>query len=448
MKFKAPILALGGTLAFCLPASAYNPPSPPGGIFESWRPDPHHGHNEHGQHQKHHESGGVEGRVKHVFVITLENKNYEDTFGTSTQDPYLTGTLKPMGALLTQYYATGHVSLDNYISMISGQASSPQTQADCIDFNEFKMTGITADGQAIGDGCVYPRAIKTLPDQLKRAGYTWRGYMEDMGNDPARESATCGHAVIGAKDLTQQPEAPSAAVPDGDQYAARHNPFVYFHSIIDSPDCDRNVVNLNKLDEDLASIRTTPNFVFITPNLCNDGHDGDGTGAAGKGCVNGQPGGLASADAFLKTWVPKILASQAYQHDGLLIINFDESSTAATTQAVDPSTKAVTITATFAGEHCCNQQIGPNVTRPATETFVVSPTLTYNLVTTGFGGDRTGAVLISKFIKPGTVSDEAYNHYSLLRSLEDIFGLDYLGYAGQQGLESIGSDVFTQSSAR
>ncbi len=71
-------------------------------------------------------------RVRHVFVIVLENKNYSDTFGTSTQDPYLQKTLLPMGALLTQYYGTGHVSLDNYISMISGQAPTADTTDDCI----------------------------------------------------------------------------------------------------------------------------------------------------------------------------------------------------------------------------------------------------------------------------------------------------------------------------
>jgi hypothetical protein len=61
-------------------------------------------------------------KVKHVFVIVLENKTFSVTFGTSTQDPYLQKTLVPKGALLTQYYGTGHVSLDNYISMISGQS--------------------------------------------------------------------------------------------------------------------------------------------------------------------------------------------------------------------------------------------------------------------------------------------------------------------------------------
>jgi hypothetical protein len=268
--------------------------------------------------------------------------------------------------------------------------------------------------------------------------------MEDMGNDSARESATCGHVPIGAVDITQQPEAPSAAVPTGDQYAGRHNPFIYFHSIIDSPECDANVVNLSKLECDLGSVKTTPNFVFITPNLCDDGHDGDGTGAPGKGCVTGQPGGLTSSDAFLQTWVPRILASPAYQKDGLLIINFDESATTSLTASA--ANGVTTITATFDGDSCCGQELGPNVTRPATSTFVVSPALTYNLVTVGIGGDRTGAVLISKFIKPGTVSSTPYNHYSLLKSIEDVFGVDHLGYAGQAGLAPLGADVFSKLS--
>jgi phosphatidylinositol-3-phosphatase len=107
--------------------------------------------------------------------------------------------------------------------------------------------------------------------------------MEDMGNDPQRESATCGHPPLNATDPTQAAEKPSPAVPLGDQYASRHNPFIYFHSIIDSPACDSNVVNLNRLPADLKSDSTTPNLVFITPNLCNDGHD--------EPCNNGAPGG-------------------------------------------------------------------------------------------------------------------------------------------------------------
>jgi hypothetical protein len=397
-------------------------------------------------------------KIKHVFVIVLENKNYDDTFGTSTQDPYLQKTLVPMGALLRQYYGTGHVSLDNYLSMISGQAATQDTDNDCMsgfnaampNFNDVNQIGTTADGQVIANGgCIYGKDIKTLADQLQERGLTWKGYMEDMGNDPARESAACGHPTIGiATDRTNAFEAPSAAVPQGDGYATRHNPFAYFHSIIDSPSCATKVVNLTQLTADLESLETTPNYVFITPNLCNDGHDGSGTGEKGKTCVNGEPGGLTSADAFLKKWVPKILASRAYQQDGLIVITFDEGNYTLSSET-DPATGQKKVDITFPGESCCSQQPGPNLSgvRPSRHTFVNTPALVQSFVINGFGGDRIGAVLLSRFVKPGTVSDTPYNHYSLLRSLEDIFQLkSHLGYAANHPeahyvLSTIGDDT-------
>jgi hypothetical protein len=57
-------------------------------------------------------------------------------------------------------------------------------------------------------------------------------------------------------------------------------------------------------------------------------------------------------------------------------------------------------------------------------------------------------VLLSRFIRPGTVTDVPYNHYSFLRSVEDIFGLPHLGYAGQPGLVSFGRDIFTRPLGR
>jgi hypothetical protein len=128
-----------------------------------------------------------------------------------------------------------------------------------LTYADFVRAGnsMTADGIAAGTGCLYPASVKTLPDQLKVLGKTWRGYVEDMGNDPARESVTCGHPKLNSTDMTQSAQAPSTNVPNGDQYATRHNPFVYFHSIIDSPDCNNNVVNLNQLTTDLASYDTT-----------------------------------------------------------------------------------------------------------------------------------------------------------------------------------------------
>ncbi|RQS72568.1 phosphoesterase [Burkholderia sp. Bp8963] len=369
-------------------------------------------------------------QVRHVFVITLENENYATTFGANTKAPYLANTLTSQGAFVQQYYGTGHVSLDNYIAMISGQSPTKETDNDCPTYSDFKLSGMTPDGQAIGAGCVYPASVKTLPDQLKAAGFTWKGYEEDMGNDPSREAGTCGHPTLNTTDLTQIAQAPSAMVPAGDQYATRHNPFMYFHSIIDSPDCGKNVVNLNNLANDLKSIDTTANFNLITPNLCNDGHDAP--------CVNGQPGGLTSANAFLQKWVPMITASPAFQQDGLLIINFDESSYATVSQ---PSPGVTDLT--FAGTTCCSQQPGPNLAPFPQTSSLTYKGMTINLAKQSYGGDQTGAVMISKFIKPGTVSTVAYNHYSLLKSVEDIFGLDHLGYAGQAGLQSFGSDIFT-----
>jgi phospholipase C len=344
-------------------------------------------------------SASSQPQIKHVFIIVLENKLYEKTFGPNTEAPYLADTMTKAGALLTRYYGIGHYSLDNYIAMISGQAPNPATQADCGKFVEFVETGMASDGQVIGKGCVYPAHVQTIANQLEARGLTWRGYMEDMGNDPTRESATCGHARIGEGDMTEGAQKASPGHPL-DQYAAKHDPFVYFHSIIDSPTCDHNVVPLTRLMAYLASAESTPNYVFIAPNLCNDGHDSK--------CVSGETGGLTAANGFLREWVPVIRNSPAFR-DGLLIVTFDEA------QGSDATS-------------CCNEQPGPNTKAPGIQ---------------GPGGGRIGAVLISPFIEPGTVSNEPYNHYSMLQSVEDIFGLDHLGYAGQKGLRPFGADVYT-----
>ena len=358
-------------------------------------------------------------RIQHVFVIVLENEGFDVTFGPNSKAPFLSKTLTSQGVLLNQYFGTGHVSLDNYIAMLSGQAATPDTRNDCQVYADFALTGTTPDGQAVGSGCVYPASVKTLPNQLDAVGKTWRGYMEDMGNDPAREAASCGHPALNTKDLTQAAEAPSASVPLGDQYATRHNPFVYFHSIIDSAACGENVVNLTRLPQDLRSEDSTPNFVFITPNLCNDGHDAP--------CKNGQPGGLVSADLFLQKWIPLIQSTKAYQHDGLIIITFDEGGL---TAGPNPNGPGIVVSAP--GQFCCNEQPGPNLA-PFPQSTNIAPGVA--LAFQSYGGDRTGAVLLSPFVKPGTTSDTPFNHYSLLKTLENIFDTDgYLGYAAAPGL--------------
>jgi hypothetical protein len=334
--------------------------------------------------------------VGHVFVINLENKGYATTFGPSSPAPYLSKTLVAKGNLLTQYYGTAHESLPNYIAQISGQGPNAETQSDCQVYDDFVGTGpVAPPGQAVGQGCVYPATVPTLAGQLTASGRSWKGYMEDMGNS-ATEPATCRHPALNSQDDTQAARA-------GDQYATRHDPFMYFHSVIDDQAyCDAHVVALDRLPADLSAVASTPSLSYITPNLCHDGHDSP--------CVDGEPGGLVSADAFLRTWVPRIMASPAFKRDGLLIVTFDESDG----PQADSSA-------------CCGEVQGPNSPAPGI---------------TGPGGGRVGAVVLGPSVKPGTTTSRAYNHYSLLGSIEDLFGLPYLGYAATV-TSRFGPDVYT-----
>jgi hypothetical protein len=320
--------------------------------------------------------------IRHVYVIVLENENGSTTFGPGSPAQYLSKTLRARGAYVPRYYGIGHESNDNYIAMISGQAPNPQNQGDCQTFDDLTPGTLGADGQAQGSGCVFPTSVPTIASQLTGAGLTWRDYNEDMGADPTREPTVCAHPALNASDNTQKATA-------ADEYATRHNPFVYFHAIIDDTTlCDTHVVNLSALPQDLSSPGGGANYSFITPDLCHDGHDAP--------CANGQPGGLTSADAFLRTWVPRITGSPAFRADGLLMIIFDEA--ASTSDA----------------SSCCGEIPGPNSPSPGI---------------TGPGGGNTGAVFLSPCIAPGTVTNTAYNHYSMLGSVEDIFKVPHLGYA-------------------
>jgi phosphatidylinositol-3-phosphatase len=339
--------------------------------------------------------------IKHVFIVVLENEDATSTFGPGSKAPYLAQTLRARGAFVPGYFATGHLSLDNYISMVSGQGPNPYTQADAPLYIDFLPGTPTSDGQYLGQGSVYPAQVKTIADQLDAKGRTWHGYMEDQANSKTGEPKTCRHPAVGSQDHTQSAR-------EGDQYAARHNPFVYFHSIIDTKArCDANVVDLRRLPADLTAAAKTPNYSFITPNLCHDGHDEPCTGS-------NEPGGLVSANAFLKLWIPRIVNSPAYRNGGLVIVTFDEAET-------------------HDSSSCCGEKQGPNTPNNG------GPT-------PGAGGGRVGAVLLSHFIKPGTVSKQEYNHYSMLRSVEDMFGLAHLGYAGAAGLRPFGADIFTNPS--
>src|SRR5262249_30741499 len=127
----------------------------------------------------------------------------------------------------------------------------------------------------------------------------------------------------------------------------------------------------------------------------------------------------------LQKWIPQIMASAAYKRDGLIVVTFDEGGLDITPNG----SGGFLISAP--GLFCCNEQPGPNL-GPFPQSSTIGP---YTLTFQSYGGERTGAVLISPFLRAGAISYTPFNHYSLLKSLEDIFETDeYLGYAGQPGL--------------
>jgi phosphatidylinositol-3-phosphatase len=350
--------------------------------------------------------------IRHVFTIVLENQESAVTFGIGQALwPYLARTLPLQGAFVPNYYGIGHNSLDNYIAMISGQSPNPATQDDCEDPSTMGDNGnfsIGAYGQAIGVGCTYPPQIESIATQLTDRGYTWKGYMEDMDARPGVKRTTCQGPYT--KNLIESPVPPgNPKTPD--DYRAKHNPFVYFHSIFDDlAYCDARDVPLTGLAADLASETTTPNFSFIVPNQCNDAHDF-------PNCSDGSMGGLQRANDWLKIWIPRIKASPAYKHDGLIIVTFDE--------ALFPSA-------------CCGEKKGPNLGPKRNNGGSYGP-----LTPLAPGGGVTGAIFISKYIAKHTVSLRSYNHYSYLRSMENLFGLPHLGYAAQTGLRPFGKDIYS-----
>ena len=411
------------------------------------------------------------GLINNVLVIEFENEDATTTFGPSSPATYLNDTLVPEGELLPNYYAIGHVSLDNYMAEISGQAPTPLTDSDC-DLGEYvNVTPGTADpnttaypGQVDGNGCVFPAGAETIANQLDAVNppnpttdiASWREYAEDMGNDAARDGGSadplggtdCAHPTIGGTDHAVTAEST-------DQYATRHNPFMFFHSVIDNTaECDANVVPLGTvavgtpstfdgtqlpdtftghLANDLSSESTTPKFGFITPNLCDDGHDAT---CAGTNVEGGKTGGLTAADLWLKHYMPLIMASPSYQSGQMLVdVTFDEGDLSDTSA-------------------CCNEQPGPNWAYPGFSPLLGTPPTTPGADP---GGGKIGALLLnSKYIQPGTVDTTgSYNHYSALRSFEDLLGLTtggadgdgHLGFAAAPGLTPFGQDIFQPDQA-
>jgi hypothetical protein len=338
--------------------------------------------------------------VKHVFAIVLSDQPYAAVFGPSSTAPYLSGTLEHQGELLTRYDAVAHEELANEVAILSGQGPTQQTQANCPTYGDIAPTSVGADEQVLGDGCVYPSSTQTLAGQLSAKHLTWRAYVQGI-DEPGAQAGACAHPSLGQPDPTADQTAGSGP------YATFRNPFVYFQSITSAPTCATEDVGLPQLKGDLAQPKSTPSLAWIVPDRCHDGNP--------TPCTPGAPSGPAAADSFLKTVVPQITGSKAFKQSGLLVITVDEA----------PSSGA------FAdSSSCCGQPLYPNA--PST-----SPAGAPR------GGGTVGALLLSPFVKSATTNQEPFNHFSLLRTIEDLFGLKHLGYAGLSAVKPFEPAMFT-----
>jgi phosphatidylinositol-3-phosphatase len=306
--------------------------------------------------------GGLEGvpAFAHVVVLTEENESASTTFAAGSPATYL-NSLRNDGVFLPNYYGVGHVSLDNYIAMASGQPPQPLSATDCQSVSLWT--------------CVQPQGLvssgRNLADQLETAGLSWKSYQD--GTDTA-----CFHGPYAAGDTSPDPYQGNSTT-GAKNYADRHNPFIYFPDVIaNQARCDAHQQPFAELSTDVAN-GAVPAFSFITPDTCHDGHDNP--------CAGQTTGGLAAADAWLSANLPSLLSYLA-ANNGLLVINFDEGSTPTGTSAL---------------------------TTPSDITCSSCASL-------GAGG-RTGAILISPRLPQGATVATGYDHYSLLRTIEDSFGI-------------------------
>jgi hypothetical protein len=193
----------------------------------------------------------------------MENHEYSSVIGSGAA-PYINSLAASYG-LATNYYAASHPSLPNYLALTAGSTF-----------------GIASDCTTCFVGAT------NIADQVEASGRTWKAYMEDMPS-PCYTGASSGN------------------------YAMKHDPFMYYNDIrTDAARCAAHVVPFTQFSADMSS-GNVPNFVWITPNMCNDMHD----------CS------VATGDSWLRGVVPSITGSAAFRNGGVLFITWDEGSSSA-----------------------------------------------------------------------------------------------------------------------
>jgi hypothetical protein len=393
------------------------------------------------------------------------------------------------------YYAVAGAPLANEIAMTSGQGPTGQTASNCPVFSHIKPGHKGHRGQIMGDGCVYPGAAKSLAIQLAAAGDSWKAY---VGGVRSGAATACHVPKLGS----QPPQTASAH----DGYLAWRNPFLYFHSLTSGTACHQNEVGVGRLATDLKSEQTTPSFAYIIPSVCADGSEAPckpgakpGLAATNRFLKSVVPeikrsaayknGGLIAVtfDQAPQTGPyadPSACCNSPASYPNLRRLlpavpavppgAMGEATTTATTgTATTDTTTTDTTTTLTTGTDTTSTSTTPTDTTGTTTTST-TPTDTTGTTTTSTtptdttgstttttgttttpvslgagqtnptgGGGQVGLLLISPYVKANSTDVVDYfNHFSLLATIENLFGLHRLGYAGVVGLPVFGVGVF------
>lgn len=324
-------------------------------------------------------------RYAHIFVIIEENKGFKEIMDHPQWTPVIHRLAREYG-LATQFYAEVHDSEGNYLAMLGGNTFGIHDDDAffCKPHLKNKFCGDSDRAHYVKHSI----AARSLMDQLQAKGLSWKAYMQDI---PAPGSL-----------VPRWPTAdyPVAGMPY-QMYAAKHNGFVSFKNVNDAPYLSRarHMVGFHQLDEDLAS-DDLPNYAHIVPNQCNEMHgrgNGDGPNIPTDCNSDNDPTGLIRrGDTEIGVLVNKIMHSRVWTDPGntAIVITFDENNAAARTSGK---------------QGCCGSEL-------------------HSLA--NFGGGHIVTLVITNHGPRHAVDNTPYNHYSLLRTTEDAFGIHgYLGYA-------------------
>ena len=317
-------------------------------------------------------SPGQQVRLDRVFVIVLENHS-EHSVINDPNAPFIS-SLAHKYAEAADYYGVTHPSEPNYVAMISGSNWFSNTDDPA---NRFDHTN--------------------LVDELEARHISWGAYMEAL---PAADPLT---------DFW-----PSAADP---LYASKHNPFAVFSDIRANPARVADIKPYTALAGDLDSAHA-PRFVYIVPDQCNDMHGGVYDAIAGHpetpcpyNDTNDDPSDVAlkhNADAFVHGAVTTIMSSRAWTPHSAIFIVADEGDYSGNPVNGGWDSPA----------GCCDSPVLP----------AGDPDISASWPGGLYGGGLVPAVVIDPSGPHHFVSDVPYNHYSLLRTIEDDWGLGELAF--------------------